>query len=601
MQAVVPSRPDDEREVDLRSCDGPPGPHSSSSESRRNSPGSAPRRARRGLRPSSASAASGALAVGDAGELERVGERLAPVRERGLGDAPGALELGAPGLRPAEGDERRVDVGRRPEARSRHRMEARALDGQLEDAPTPPRSPSCPASEEAVGDLPLHHHAPELDGRQAPRALSTTTGVATLYGRLATSFAGGGSKPVCRSASASPKTSSTFSQPCEPFAKRGLERSGRARPHARARRGRPGTPSTPRGRGRSRARCRQPRARPAFRSRGGCSRRRASAGPALVSAGCSRQGEERGGVLLDLLLERAASSPRASARAATVCWTNAGSFRLPRTGCGARYGAVGLGEQPLGGDPCRRPAELRRLRVGHVACEGHVPAVLESRLEQRRTRRSSGGRRAGRRGSARELRDRVRLGGARVDDEGLPDLGSELRLRAEAPTPAGLAARDRGSDRARSRRRPPPSGASRSSRSSSTSRSPTDPASCGWSPSAANTPASSLAESQRRPAGLDAGSNRDHPLDPCRCARSRTAPASSNASRCACVSIIVRRLAAAAARAHAAAVGASTRGKSGSAGSIPLAATVFPAATPSHAGSIGWPSASRIRSEVLRE
>src|SRR5207302_1582010 len=33
-----------------------------------------------------------------------------------------------------------------------------------------------------------------------------------------------------------------------------------------------------------------------------------------------------------------ASSPRASASASTVCTTYAGSFRLPRTGCGARYG-----------------------------------------------------------------------------------------------------------------------------------------------------------------------------------------------------------------------------------------------------------------------
>ena len=66
-----------------------------------------------GGRPSSARAAA-ARRGREAGELERVGEGLAPVGEGGLDDAPTRVELGVPGPRPAEGDERRVDVRRRP-------------------------------------------------------------------------------------------------------------------------------------------------------------------------------------------------------------------------------------------------------------------------------------------------------------------------------------------------------------------------------------------------------------------------------------------------------------------------------------------------------
>ena len=47
--------------------------------------------------------------------------------------------------------------------------------------------------------------------------------------------------------------------------------------------------------------------------------------------------EKRVAALLSICCpSESASSPRASARATTVCTTNPGSFRLPRTGCGAR-------------------------------------------------------------------------------------------------------------------------------------------------------------------------------------------------------------------------------------------------------------------------
>ena len=77
---------------------------------------------------------------------------------------------------PPEGDERRVDVRRRPEARPRDRVEARSLGGELQDdrdravvlRPRP--------GEEAVGDLALDHHAPALDGRARGEALDDERG-----------------------------------------------------------------------------------------------------------------------------------------------------------------------------------------------------------------------------------------------------------------------------------------------------------------------------------------------------------------------------------------------------------------------------------------
>ena len=82
----------------------------------------------------------------------------------------------------------------------------------------------------------------------------------------------------------------------------------------------------------------------------------------------------------------ATSSPRASASTASVWTTFAGSLRLPRNGCGARYGTVGLGQDPVGRHRGGRLAEGRRLRVRHVAGERDVVPALERRLEQARRR-----------------------------------------------------------------------------------------------------------------------------------------------------------------------------------------------------------------------
>ena len=103
-----------------------------------------------------------------------------------------------------------------------------------------------------------------------------------------------------------------------------------------------------------------------------------------------------------------ASSPRASASAARVWTTFAGSFGRPRRGCGARYGQSVSARSRSAGTCARRRAELVRVLVRDVAGERDVPAALERRLEQRAATRSSAGRRCRRSRRARRACPRRR-------------------------------------------------------------------------------------------------------------------------------------------------------------------------------------------------
>ena len=71
-------------------------------------------------------------------------------------------------------------------------------------------------------------------------------------------------------------------------------------------------------------------------------------------------------------------TPRSSASDASATSTTfAGSFGLPRTGCGARNGRVGLDQQQLVRAPARAASRSSpALRVGDVAGERAVPAPL---------------------------------------------------------------------------------------------------------------------------------------------------------------------------------------------------------------------------------
>ena len=147
--------------LDHASCGG---------EARRTRAARAPRRARAGPRPIASSAAAAACSrEATPGERERVGERLAAVRERRL-DEP--LHAGVD-ARPsaAERDERRLDVRPRPEHLARHGMEAGALGRELQQHRDRAVGLRPRHGEEAVGDLALHHHAPEARAREAVEAL----------------------------------------------------------------------------------------------------------------------------------------------------------------------------------------------------------------------------------------------------------------------------------------------------------------------------------------------------------------------------------------------------------------------------------------------
>ena len=190
--------------------------------------------------------------------------------------------------------------------------------------------------EEAVGDLALHHHAPELDASAVPSRLSTTIGVATLYGRLATSF-------VARRIERARSRGSASPEELDVRAAAGRSR-GAARARGRARRRGACDPvGQVRGehaepRGRSRARRRQASSSASRRSLRGCSGRRGSAGRAACSGrrdGGSRKGERDRGVGVDPRCELVGVLA-ARRRAPRRYGRRSRARSAAATGCGAR-------------------------------------------------------------------------------------------------------------------------------------------------------------------------------------------------------------------------------------------------------------------------
>ena len=147
----------------------------------------------------------------------------------------------------------------------------------------------------------------------------------------------------------------------------------------------------------------------------------------------------------------AASSPRASASAASVCTTYAGSFALAAHRLRREVRAVGLGEEPVGGNLRRGEPQVGALLVGDVAGERDVPAALERRRRAGAARRSSAARRVP---SKPARRASVSSSAARVwITTGLPSSAARSSCCVEELAAARRAARSRGSSRARS---PPP-------------------------------------------------------------------------------------------------------------------------------------------------
>src|SRR5437764_608562 len=109
------------------------------------------------------------VARGEAGELERVRQALAAVRE-GRGDGSPDLCERRRQRAAAKRDERRVDVRLRSEDRPRDRVKAGALGRELHEHGDRAIGLRRGPGKETVGDLALDHHAPELDAREAVEA-----------------------------------------------------------------------------------------------------------------------------------------------------------------------------------------------------------------------------------------------------------------------------------------------------------------------------------------------------------------------------------------------------------------------------------------------
>ena len=85
------------------------------------------------------------------------------------------------------------------------------------------------------------------------------------------------------------------------------------------------------------------------------------------------------------------TTPRASARTASVWSTLAGSFRLPRSGCGARYGLSVSARIRSAGTAAAASRSAAAFGIGHVAGERDVVAALERAGRAAPGPRSSGG------------------------------------------------------------------------------------------------------------------------------------------------------------------------------------------------------------------
>ena len=106
-----------------------------------------------------------------------------------------------------------------------------------------------------------------------------------------------------------------------------------------------------------------------------------------------------------------------------------GLVRPAADGLRREVGRVGLGEDPVGRNLRRRVAELGRLRVGDVAGERDVPAALERGRQQARATRSSAGRPCRR---SRRAPRAVSSSAARVwITTGLPSSAASVELRGE--------------------------------------------------------------------------------------------------------------------------------------------------------------------------
>ena len=218
VQAVAAPRADDEREVDLRRRDGPRRRSCDQLGEPENSSGASSSARTFAGRPSSARAAPPRSRSARPGELERVGERLAPVGERSLGQPPNRLELGAPGAQ--SGGRRRARSRRWAAAgsTSARRDGSRCARQRAAGRPTPRRSPSSPAAAKkrsATSRWTITHQRSTVGQRR--EALDDDRR-GDVVGQVGDELPRRRIEPACRRSSASPKTSSTFVLGPQPLA-----------------------------------------------------------------------------------------------------------------------------------------------------------------------------------------------------------------------------------------------------------------------------------------------------------------------------------------------------------------------------------------------
>ena len=481
----------------------------------------------------------GLVARREAGERERVRERLPPVGERGL-DEPLELRPKRPAARRARtrrAPSRRSAAGGTPSARPGGSRSSRVASWtRTETAPYAFVRGSA-KNRSATSRCTITHQR-SSDGM--PSRLSTTSGVATLYGQVRDELRRRAARARRGRARARRRSESTLSRPPSASRELRLERAveldrvdvrdpvgevagqdaeARARPRARRR-----PPAS------SASRPMTPRM---FSSTRKC-------WPSAFF-GVDVHGSPKAAARVRVVCAASSSgsSPRASASAAIVWTTWAGSFRRPRTGCGERYG--------LSVSARIRSAGTRRARLAQIR-----PPSGTSRCPRRR--RSSRARAPARAGGRREaVEDHVaaeaRERGGRVAaasrlwiDDRKPELGRERELRIEerallgrrrvvvVVVEAGLADRDRLRVREEARE------ARRAGRASAVA------AWCGSMPSAAKTPSccsasASAARHESIPVPIGDDPRR---LPPPRARSTAAAGGPRSASRCACVSVTPR-------------------------------------------------------------
>ena len=179
-------------------------------------------------------------------------------------------------------------------------------------------------------------------------------------------------------------------------------------------------------------------------------------------------------------------------------------------GWGERYGLSVSARIRSAGTCGGGLAELRRLRVGHVAGERDVVAALERERQQRRRREAveDHRRREAARGR-RRCRRRRRACGSRPAGRSVA-ASSSCRSKSRRCASRGAS---RGSSRARSRRPRRPSGGRAARPARRCRRASALPAWCGSIPSAAKTPSSASAIASAVRHDCDSGADRDDARD----------------------------------------------------------------------------------------